>query len=351
MPQEAFGVDDRKGKWSPELSLLEWSSSTFRGDPVPAEEREPGCIEGSSEVARRVRQRATAIARTGFAAAVIVGEPGCGKHRVARWLHRNGSRAERPLASIDAAAPEAGNAVAELSASLREVGRDTPGNLVVQNFQRATGPLVRRLLELLSRQPTPVHGGLLLLTTVPASVLRARSLDHEQLIGRSTSALLEVPPLRSRIDDVPALAQRFLVDAVGHYDRPVRGLSPQAIARLQGHRFPGNLRELRAIVEQAVLHGTGDWIGPDDLGLSTAEEVADAERGELVIRLPGASLREVELQTIRLALRLCDGRLVRAADLLGITRHALRRKLEKYNLDDLRQRGPLPEEEDNDTYI
>jgi DNA-binding NtrC family response regulator len=207
------------------------------------------------------------------------------------------------------------------------------------------------LLELVARQPTPVASGLLLLTTTPASVLRARSLDHEQLIGRSTSALLEVPPLRSRLEDVPTLAHAFLGDAAAHYDRTVRGLSPQAMARLQQHTFPGNLRELRSIVEQAVLRGTGDWIGPDDLGLATAEPIADAERGELVIRLPGVSLREVELQTIRLALRLCDGRLVRAADLLGITRHALRRKLEKYNLDDLRQRGPLPVDEDNDTYI
>ena len=338
-------MDDRKGKWSPELSLLEFA----HGDAASDIER--GCLDGSSEVARRVQQRANAIARTGFAAAVIVGEPGCGKHRVARWLHLHGGRGDRPLASIDAGSLDAGNAVAELAASLRDGSPHAPGNLVVHNCQRATGPLVRRLLELVARQPTPVASGLLLLTTTPASVLRARSLDHEQLIGRSTSALLEVPPLRSRLEDVPALAHAFLGDAAAHYDRSVRGLSPQAMARLQRHTFPGNLRELRSIVEQAVLRGTGDWIGPDDLGLATPEPIADAERGELVIRLPGVSLREVELQTIRLALRLCDGRLVRAADLLGITRHALRRKLEKYNLDDLRQRGPLPVDEDNDTYI
>jgi DNA-binding NtrC family response regulator len=346
MAQEAVAMDDRnRGHWSPQLSLLEFSGEGHQGDR--------GWLEGSSETVARVRQRAVAIARTGYSAAVIAGEPGCGKHRVARWLHRHGSRGDRALASVDASAGDAASAVADLAASLRDPSRgDVPGNLVVHNVQRAGAPLIRRLLELLSRQPAPLSCGLLLLTTAPASVLRARSLEHEQLIGRSTSALLEVPPLRGRQDDIPEIARSFLGDAAAHYDRTIRGLSPQALARLQRHAFPGNLRELRLIVEQAVLRGTGDWITLDDLGLPTPEATADADRGELVIRLPGASLREVELQTIRLALRLCDGRLVRAADLLGITRHALRRKLEKYNLDELRQRGPGSDDDpDNDTFI
>jgi DNA-binding NtrC family response regulator len=348
MAQEAFGMDHRNpGNWSPQLSLLEFAPA----DPGEDNEGERGFLDGTSDTVRRIRQRASAIARTGFSAAVIAGEPGCGKHRVARWLHRHGERGERALATVDGGAPDAAAAVAELTASLREPAK-APGNLVVHNVQRASAPLLRRLLELLTRQPAPMTCGLLLLTTAPAATLRARSLEHEQLIGRSTSALLEVPPLRSRLDDVPIIARAFLVDAAAQYDRTIRGLSPQALARLQRHAFTGNLRELRLIVEQAVLRGTGDWITLDDLGLPETEAVPESERAELVIRLPGASLREVELQTIRLALRLCDGRLVRAADLLGITRHALRRKLEKYNLDELRQRGPAGgDDPDNDTYI
>jgi DNA-binding NtrC family response regulator len=343
MAQEAVGMIDRnRGNWSPQLSLLEFA---------PAAEADDGPLEGGSEIVRRVRQRAAAIARTGYAAAVIAGEAGSGKHRVARWLHRHGSRGDAPLASVDAGAPDAASAVAELEAGLRTgPSPGSPGNLVVHNVHRAGAPLIRRLLELLSRQPAPLRCGLLLLSTAPAATLRSRSLEHEQLIGRSTSALLEVPPLRARLDDVPVVARSFLAEAASHYDRTIRGLSPQALARLQRHAFPGNLRELRLVLEQAVLRGTADWITLDDLGLGlpTPESKAAADRAELVVRLPGASLREVELQTIRLALRLCDGRLVRAADVLGITRHALRRKLEKYNLDELRQRGPGTDDEDED---
>jgi DNA-binding NtrC family response regulator len=344
MTQDAARGGERKpGTWCPPLSRIEFGPSE--------REQEAGPLEGESETVRRLRQRAAAIARTGFAAAVIAGEPGSGKHRVAQWLHRHGGRGDRALATVDATAPDAPRAVAELELSLREgASASGPGNLVVHNLQRAEAPLIRRLLELLSRQPTPLQCGLLLLTTTSAATLRARSLEHEQLIGRSTSALLEVPPLRSRIEDVPVIARTLLADAAARFDRTIRGLSPQAYARLRRHAFPGNLHELRLVLEHAALRGSGDWIAVDDLGLPTADDPA-GDRAELVIRLPGASLREIELQTIRLALRLCDGRLVRAADLLGITRHALRRKLEKHNLDELRQRGPVGDEGDEDSMI
>jgi DNA-binding NtrC family response regulator len=341
--------DRIRTNWSPELSLLEFAPSA--GADGTSEQDGP---EGTSQAVTRLRARASAIARTGFRAALVTGEPGCGKHRVARWLHRGGGRGERALAFVDATLPDAPSAVAELAAGIANGRADAaPGNLVVRNVQRASAPLLRRLVELVSRQGDPATCGLLLLSTTPASALRARSLEHEQLIGRSMSALLDVPPLRERVDDIGDLARAFLAEAGRAYDRPVRGLSPAALSRLEHHAFPGNIRELRMLVERAVLHGTGDWITADDLGLPAGDEEEGQQRGELRIRLPGASLREIELQALRLALRIADGRLVRAAELLGITRHALRRKLGKYNLDSLRTRPGNDDEleTDRDAYI
>src|SRR5690606_10621834 len=163
------------------------------------------------------------------------------------------------------------------------------------------------------------------------------SMEHGLLLGRSGSATIELPPLRDRAEDIPVLARAFLEEAGRYYGREIRGLSPQASARLQQHPFPGNARELRASVEQALLRSNGDWVTIDDLPLPPGP-VDSAPQAEVVIRLPGSSLREIELQAIKLALRLASGRLVRASELLGITRHALRRKLEKYGLNELRAR-------------
>lgn len=325
-------------RWTPELSLMEFAAPH---QTEPSEDR--WWLEGGSAALTRLHQRAQAVALTGFSAVVVAGEPGSGKHRVARWLHQHSDRGSRPLAQLDAAQAGIGEAVDNLLSA-------QPGNLIVHNLQRAQRALIARLQGLLTPSTSAPNAvcGLLLLTTETVAELRARSLEHEQLIGRSTSALLELPPLRKRREDIAPLARTFLNEAAARYNRTPRGLSPQAIALLEEHDFRGNLRELRSIIEQAVLHSNGDWLTVDDLALRHTR-TPDEAGSELIIRLPGSSLREIELQAIRLSLKIAGGRLVRAAELLGITRHALRRKLEKYGLDNLRQRPGRPPPEPEDT--
>jgi hypothetical protein len=248
------------------------------------------------------------------------------------------------LVSVDALRDNARQVITNLIQSVTvEPAQDLqPGNLVVENLQCASAELAQSLVELLSAQGLQLQCGLLLLSTEPVTTLRTRSMEHGRLLGRSASSIIDVPPLRERTEDIPALARSFLQEASQYYARSVRGLSPQAIARLQQHGYPGNARELRAIIEQALLRSNGDWVTVDDLPLPAAPAEAGSH-AEVVIRLPGSSLREIELQAIKLALRLAAGRLVRASELLGITRHALRRKLEKYSLGDLRIR-PMDDE-------
>jgi len=212
-----------------------------------------------------------------------------------------------------------------------------PGNLAVENIHQAPPELAQALVELLTVQGVELRCGLILLSCEPVAALRVMSNEHGLLLSRSGSSTIELPPLRDRPEDIPVLARAFLDEAAHYYGRTVQGLSPQAAARMQQHPFPGNARELRASIEQALLRSTGDWISIDDLPLPNGH-VDAAPHAEVVIRLPGSSLREIELQAIKLALRLASGRLVRASELLGITRHALRRKLEKYGLNELRAR-------------
>ena len=124
-------------------------------------------------------------------------------------------------------------------------------------------------------------------------------------------------------------------------------MDTQAIALLQRREYPGNVRELAGLIEQAVLGTVSDWLTVDDFPRLGESDEPPTRRGELVIRLPGNSLREIELQALRLALELTDGRIVRAAELLGITRHALRRKLEKHGLNDLRRTAQRTDDDDD----
>lgn len=341
-------VQDRASTWVPELSLMEFTT------PATAEQPAQEGLGGVSERIERVRGRAEALARNGFAAVLITGEPGTGKRRVSRWMHGQCRRGERPLISVDSCSPRAVDVVTNLVRSLanREPGFGfPPGNLAVENIHAAPPVLAQALVELLTVQGVELRCGLIMLSCEPVGTLRSTSLEHGLLLGRSGSSTIELPPLRDRAEDIPVLARAFLDEAAHYYGRSVRGLSPQAAARLQQHPFPGNARELRASIEQALLRSSGDWVSIDDLPFPQGP-VDAAPQAEVVIRLPGSSLREIELQAIKLALRLASGRLVRASELLGITRHALRRKLEKYGLNELRARPATDDvDEIDDAFI
>lgn len=288
-------------------------------------------LHGSSSAIERVRARIRDLARGGPRVVVIQGEPGAGKRRVALCLHGCGADPAAPFWEI-----EAGPHVPTLP--------EDSGTLVVRNVDRAGAAMISTLVA-------AAHAGgrrrLVLLTRTPLGELRARSLEHGQLLGTAARAAILVPPLRARRLDIAELARVLADDAAARYERPARGLSPGALARLEAHDFPGNVRQLRSLLEVATLQATGDWITAEAFSGLPSDGTASTEPGELTVRLPGASLREIELEVLRLALRITRGRVVKTAELLGITRHALRRKLEKHGLGDLRARGP--DDDDNDT--
>ncbi len=294
-------------------------------------------IEGQSAATERLRARATSVAGEGSAVALVHGEPGSGKFRVAQWIHRCGSRASRPLLVLEADGPAIDRQLQHVIDNLGQDPSSAPGTVVVRRIERAAETTVQRLLLLLGSQGVELVCAVMLLSRESPEQIATRSGAHAQLIARTGSAVVAVPALRHRSGDVPDLARRFADEAAQRYGKAIRGVSPQALSKLEGHEFPGNIRELQAMVEQAVLRSSGDWVTAESFpGLGDAAAVRATDSAELVIRLPGSSLREIEVQALRLALRLSGGRIVRASELLGITRHALRRKLEKFGLNDLR---------------
>lgn len=307
-------------------------------------------LDGTSEAIGRLRDRLTATGAEGFAAAVICGPAGSGRLRAARCLHDTSRRAASRLVVIEGDDANAAASLADVLDQTRRGAEGAPGNVIIRSVERCQPDVIAAAVELLTGQGLELRCGLVLVTAEPLAALRSRSLQHGQLFARCGRAILQVPPVTSRLADVPVLAKRFLMDAVRRYGKPVRGISPQAMTALQRHDYPGNVRELSGLVEQAVLAGTSDWLTVEDFPRLSAPQAAAPRRGELVIRMPGSSLREIELQALRLALQLTDGRIVRAAELLGITRHALRRKLEKHGLNDLRRSATsaaVPQDDDD----
>lgn len=286
------------------LSSLEFGSSPVVDD---------AWLHGSSECLVRLRRRAAATADAGSRVVVITGPVGVGKRRLGRWLQHRSAGPLTPLLEL-----HGGSLPADLAAA--------QGPILIRGAESLDGRAVQLIKERITACP---EATLYLTSRLALSTLRERSLDHEQLFGRMTEAVLDVPPLSDRPEDIASIARAALDDACARYSLATRALSPGALSELEQQRWPGSARQLRALLDQAALRTEGRWVGPADLGLSTAEPHSS---GVLHVRLPGASLREIEVKAITLALELADGRIVRAAELLGITRHALRRKIDKFGV-------------------
>ncbi|MFO7565673.1 MAG: helix-turn-helix domain-containing protein [Enhygromyxa sp.] len=290
-------------------------------------------LAGQSAAVERLRGRATAVGREGAAVIAIHGEPGSGKHRVAQLIHRCSARSHRPLLVLDADDPTLISQLDRVIAALRPGNGALPGTVAIRNCERSSEVVLARLIQILGSQGVELVCSLVLISKRSPDRLREVSSLHAQLLARAGSSIVSVPALRHRGSDVAELAREFATEAARRYDKPIRGLSPQALSKLESHAYPGNVRELQAMVEQAVLRSSGDWVtGECFAGLGDEDSIRATDDSELIIRLPGSSLREIEIEALRLALRLADGRIVRASELLGITRHSLRRKLDKFGI-------------------
>src|SRR5690606_33599527 len=237
----------------------------FRGHVTPSRD---GLVEaaeqwlaGQSSAVERLRARATTLGREGAAVVAIHGEPGSGKLRVAQWIHRCGSRSSRPLVVLDADDPTLIEQLDRVIAALRPGSTATlPGTVALRNCERAGHEALSRLIQILGSQGIELVCSLILISKRGPEQLRISSPFHAQLLARAGNSIVSVPALRHRGGDVAELARLFAEDAARRYEKSIRGLSPQALSKLDAHEFPGNVRELQAMVEQAVLRSSGDWV-------------------------------------------------------------------------------------------
>lgn len=288
-----------------------------------------------------------AIARVGpsDASVLITGENGVGKGLVAQALHALSDRAEQSMVTVNTGSiPETvfeselfGHvAGAFTDARSDRMGRfklADRGTLFLDEIATIPAKLQPKLLRALEDgQFEPI--GSSKTCKVDVRILSATNADltceisegrfRQDLLYRLNTVTIHVPPLRRRPEDIPLLAAHFLGRHAGHYRKSIEGFDSSCMQVMLDYPWPGNVRELDHTVERAVLMASDETIRASNLGLPVRTD--DAPRWEEM------TLDEIERMTIERAMKRAGGDVSAAAQVLGLSRGSLYRRLEKYGL-------------------
>jgi two-component system response regulator PilR (NtrC family) len=318
-------------------------------------------IIGSSSAMFAVFQLVETIAPTS-STVLITGESGTGKELVARAIHFNSPRKDRPFVAVNCGALSETLLDSELFGHMRGAftGADTNKKGLIEVAEKGTifldeigemSPLVQvKLLRVLQERKFRRLGGteeidadirILAATNRDLSKMVAAGEFREDLFYRINVIPLRLPPLRDRADDIPMLAEHFVAKYAAQMGKAISGISGAALALLMGHAWPGNIRELENAMERAVALEPTPTILPDSLP-EQLRETAAATPAPLAAPAPEAfpdtgfdlerHVQDIERDCIAEALRRAGGVKVKAAELLGMSFRSFRYYTKKYNL-------------------
>jgi DNA-binding NtrC family response regulator len=276
---------------------------------------------------------------------LITGEPGTGKEVVAQTLHAISERASKPLVTVHAGGLAEGIFESELfghvkgaftDAKMDRVGRfelADGGTLFLDEIANVPINLQAKLLRVLetgemervgSSKTKRVNARILSATNANLSEEINSGRFREDLLFRLNTIEIHLPPLRDRKEDIPLLASHFLSIYAQRYRKRLSGFDSAAMQALMDNPWQGNVRELHHVIERAVLLAQQGLIRLQDLALRTGREAP--------ARMEDMSLEDVEAFLIKKALARYDGNVSHAASALGLSRSALYRRLQRYNL-------------------
>ncbi|MEM7585112.1 MAG: sigma-54 dependent transcriptional regulator [Acidobacteriota bacterium] len=302
---------------------------------------------GNSEAIRRLEYESRKVAR-GSLPILIHGETGSGKGVLARWLHQHSGRSDASFVDINCAGLSREFLESELFGHLKGAftGADQNKIGLLEIAHRGTvfldeiGDLALevqpKLLKVLEEKRFRRLGDVrdrrvdLWLIAASHQDLNQLAQDGEfrlDLYFRLSTIPLTVPPLRQRREDIPSLAEVFLQQLSQQLGRSAFELSPEARTALTHYDWPGNIRELRNVLERAALLADGSILDAQDLRFQPSVEPPAAPA------TPAMTLEEMEIQHIEQALRATDGQVARAAERLGIPRSTLYQKLKRFGID------------------
>ena len=307
-----------------------------------------GRMIGSSSSMRKVYQTVEQAAPTA-ASVLIWGESGTGKEMVAQTIHQLSQRATQAFVPINCAAiPETlleseifghekgsfTGAVERRQGCFELAHRGTLFMDEIAEMMPATQVKLLRVLQerkfrrLGGRQEQEVDVRIIAATNVdPAEAVRRGKL-REDLYYRLNVFTIELPPLRERKEDVALLVQAFLNEFNARNGKAVKGVDQDAMRLLENYAWPGNIRELRNVIERATILAGGDLIEPVHLPPTLTHAKKD-DPAATVLLTPGMTVDEAETRLIRLTLEHTRENKTRAAEILGISLKTLHNKLNR----------------------
>ncbi|UCE86235.1 MAG: sigma-54-dependent Fis family transcriptional regulator [Deltaproteobacteria bacterium] len=310
---------------------------------------------GSGPAMRQVFETVQKVAETDLTV-LVRGESGTGKELVAQALHDRSPRKDRPFVAVNCAAISRELVESELfghekgaftGADARRAGKFEAahgGTIFLDEIGDMAPATQAKVLRVLEEHAFERVGGTKPIET-DARVVAAthRDLESEVKAGRFREDLyyrlnvveIRLPPLRERLEDVPALVERFLERVAERLGRDKRRISGEALARLAAHAWAGNVRELRNVVEQAAVLAPGDRIESDDLRLGGEALPLDADSAASALPFGEAKRRAVsgfERSYLLAALRRHGGNISRTAEGIGMVRQSLQQKIRELDL-------------------
>jgi transcriptional regulator with PAS, ATPase and Fis domain len=305
-------------------------------------------IIGKSESMKKIFEVVRQVSPS-KASVLITGESGVGKEMIADAVHYNSPRKDKPLIKVHCAALTETLLESELfghergaftGAVARKRGRFELahlGTIFLDEIGEISQSVQIKLLRVLQDKQFERVGGEETIE-VDVRIIAATNRDlkeaiekgefREDLFYRLNVVNIHIPPLRERKEDIPLLVAVFLKEFARENDKNIEGLEPKARMILYNYPWPGNVRELRNCIESAVVMSKSGILTVDDLPPHVR---ADLETDTVRLSI-GMSLADAEKEVIRATLAAQNGNKSRAADVLGIGRKTLHRKLQEYGL-------------------
>ena len=306
-----------------------------------------GPVIGSSGLMQKLMTTVKKVSVTD-AEILILGDNGTGKYHIAREIHRLSPRREGPFIHVDLGAiPETlfeGELFGHKKGAFTDAKEDKPGRfeiaeggtLFLDEIGNLPLHLQTKLLTVLQEKKVNRVGEsiyrkfdvrLIFATNAPIHQRVHDGNFRQDLLFRINTIELTIPPLRDRKEDIPEFIDHYMGMYRSKYRKPDLQISDDAMERLKAHHWPGNIRELQHIIERGVIMCDNIEIKSNDFNLDplpkSSDDIPDTEQ---------LNLREIEKLLVNKAIEKYNGNISKAARELGLTRAALYRRLEKFNL-------------------
>lgn len=302
-------------------------------------------IIGKSKEIKSVLNLMAKVAKAGNTSVLITGESGTGKELIARGIHSLSDRKDHYFYAVNCSAvPEnlfESSFFGHKKGAFTGANEDKKGWFEIASkgtlFLDEIGDMpaaqqskfLRVLEEKMIRKvgshiEIPVDVRIIAATNKDAKKLITNNILRSDLYHRLSSFEIHIPPLRERIEDIPLLVDHFIEFFSVNLKKNIKGINKNALEKLMGYDFPGNIRELKNMIEKAVILCDGNKLAADHFGFTDEEYPPEIKESY--------NLHNIEKNIIEKALQKTRFNKTKAAELLNITRQALDRRIEKYRL-------------------